>query len=217
MSRTSNRPRTSGALIALTVVLGGCAGTIGGGSAVDEMHAHFAITGELRAAALIGDLEALKDAAGRLARRGAVEGLPREAYPRLYELRRRAEELGTVETIEQATWGSALLIAECGGCHSEAGAGPAGSFVVGSPPEYLGSDAHAALQGWAMERLWEGVIGPADGPWLAGGLVMSEDEAMTARPDVGLAIRMVREATSLDDRARALGAVLNSCVGCHTG
>ena len=84
-----------------------------------------------------------------------------------------------------------------------------------------------ARHAWAVDRLWEGMIGPDDDRWAAGLDVLAATPLpftpLTDAPALAAGLRELaraqlanRSATGLDDRARAYGEILVMCAACHT-
>jgi hypothetical protein len=86
---------------------------------------------------------------------------------------------------------------------------------------------------WAMDRLWEGLIGPSDAAWTRGTAELAEEalhaadlsDSVTASEanELENIAREVHELgaagvglTSLNDRSQVYGRILGLCADCHT-
>jgi len=86
---------------------------------------------------------------------------------------------------------------------------------------------------WAMDRLWEGLIGPSDAAWNRGTAMLSEEPLHAADVSAGVTAdeadalesiaREIHELgaagarlTGLNDRSQVYGRILGLCADCHT-
>ena len=98
------------------------------------------------------------------------------------------------------------------------------------PPAWSDMESHMQRHQWAIDRLWEGLIGPSDAAWSRGIRMLAEaplhgteatwDEPAAAGDELARRVHELgREAaTALLPPARAAvyGEVLGVCADCHT-
>lgn len=117
------------------------------------------------------------------------------------------------------------LGAACGACHAAMQNGPAREPTGFS--ELGAEDLRARMHrhGWAMERMWEGLIVPWDASYMVGAQVLAEGQLELEKRDAkalaeGLsAVRALgRQAATLEhgnERALAYGDLIATCADCH--
>lgn len=142
-------------------------------------------------------------------------------------VRDRAAAVARATTVDQACKAEAKLAAACGGCHIESRVAPEFREYPPAPAD-TGTIAGRMLRHrWAADRLWEGVVGGADEPWLAGLDVLAAapldwgdraKERETLARDLQRLADTARKQKSgtLDARATAYGEMLSTCAACHT-
>ena len=84
---------------------------------------------------------------------------------------------------------------------------------------------------WAMDRLWEGLVGPSEMAWQEGSKVLaanpfpanalpiSEDLQPVAKKQLAAIAALAKQAgsvTELADRSKLYGKLLGTCSGCHS-
>jgi len=215
MKTFAGRSATALTLLAVASCL-----TVGSRSAIQEMHDQFKVTTDLRAAALTGDVPGVQAAALELARRGAVDGIPAETRPRIFDLRQRAEGLAGATDLHTVTVETAAVAGDCGDCHVASRANVGASFVLGDVPDASSRRRHAVVQSWGFNRLWEGVVGPSEASWAAGVRTLRDrsvvPEGRTELPPaLDAAVRAAEQARTHSERTQALGQVLTACADCH--
>lgn len=119
----------------------------------------------------------------------------------------------------------------CGACHARAGAGP--SFAPLATPAMTESMSdHMGRHLWAMDRLWDGIIGPNDQRWVEGVGALHDhpiDAERLEGRDGGLSpsdymdwwIHQPGPSVGLTatgaGRGRFYGQMLTACAACHAG
>lgn len=104
--------------------------------------------------------------------------------------------------------------------------------VFGAPPPLLLNlptrEARMARHQWAIDRLWEAMVGPSDGPWRAGLEVLAETPLpftpLTGAPKLARHLQelartqlaALAQGTTLANRAVAYGELLVTCAACHS-
>jgi hypothetical protein len=152
-----------------------------------------------------------------------------EWVPLVKDLRAAAARVAATTDVREACEATADLALACGGCHDAMQAPP----EFETPPAPAGGPDMAAamrLHKWASDRLWDGVVRPADASWSEALAAFAEipdcrddvgGEQLTAataaaRESFDAVLDEARTATDLDARARIYGELLQTCNGCHT-
>ncbi|HEY5944781.1 MAG TPA: hypothetical protein VIV40_04790 [Kofleriaceae bacterium] len=192
-----------------------------------HMAAHFQAATALQAAIAQGRLSDARDQAHWFASHDM--DAPPGWGPYIDELRYSAMRIERARDVPTAGVQIARLGRACSSCHEAQNAHPA--FAYEAPPaDDKTLEAQMARHQWAAERLWEGLVGPADQLWQEGARVMA-----TARLDVAasmhdkpnaevveLAERLQEQATEAvsitnrDARATWFGAIMETCANCHS-
>ncbi len=141
--------------------------------------------------------------------------------------RGNARELSMAPSSEEACRRIARLAATCAQCHLDAKVSAIFGSPPAAPPEGATLDARMARHVWAADRLYEGILGPADASWRAGLDVLARspvpwpvvdgDRAALSRRLQDLADQ-ARTHAAQDDlaaRARTYGEILVTCSACH--
>lgn len=152
-----------------------------------------------------------------------------EAWARQAALvRERAEALAAAPGVDEACRRAARLAEACAACHMTAGAAPAFDVYPNVPLDQPTVEARMARHRWAVDRLWEGMVGNADRPWQAGLDVLAVTPlpfSAMAGDRVALASRLQqladqarqRRLTTPTERALGYGEMLVACAACHSG
>ncbi|MCB9759940.1 MAG: hypothetical protein H6739_08920 [Alphaproteobacteria bacterium] len=160
-----------------------------------------------------------------------AEDLPEGWHERVADMRRAASAARDAEDLQGTAAGIAALGASCGSCHAWAGAEVV--LPEGPPPPWgePGLQGHMARHRWAVDRLWQGLLGPSDDAWAAGLVGLQEmplgtsdlagDAEELAHESQALADRVHElseaggQAADLDARAKVYGELLEVCADCH--
>lgn len=140
----------------------------------------------------------------------------------------RAAALASARNIDEACRLAAQVDEACASCHLAAGARPSFDDYPNAPSDQPTVEARMARHRWAVDRLWEGMVGNANRPWQAGldALAVTPLPFSPAAGDrVALATglqRLVEQArqrplTTPAERARVYGEILVTCAACHSG
>jgi len=114
----------------------------------------------------------------------------------------------------------------CAECHQRAQAVAVFGPPPPLPPSRATPEALLARHHWAVDRLWEAMVGGSAEAWRGALEILADTPPpSTARPDGDHLARQLREraraqlasplATSLDQRAVAYGELLVTCAACH--
>jgi mono/diheme cytochrome c family protein len=198
------------------LVLIGCAGTP---PAEERMFDHFSRAGHVQTALILGDLNGARRPARWLAESA---DFPDGGDAWVDQLRRSARAVVEASSVDQAADAAGEMAASCAGCHGELG-GP--RFGTGPGVEEGGTVAsHMVRHLWAMDRMWEGLIGGSDEAWDRGARVLADQEPEVRIPGgpstAALARSLHREASSAMDavperRPAAYASLVKTCAACH--
>jgi len=135
-----------------------------------------------------------------------------------------ARSLATSPDLGAACRRTPLLATACAGCHVEAHVAP-NLVTPARPSDDVTFASRAAIHRWAIDRLWDGMIGASDSPWQLGLAALAEVPAPDAigGEDLMLAQHLQRvardqlgaPASDVASRGEAYGELLASCTGCH--
>ena len=150
-----------------------------------------------------------------------------ESEQRVYveALREAAAEGSKGERVDHVATAVARTARICGDCHAAMGR-PVDFPATGLTVEKTGVQGHMRRHQWAMDRLWEGLVGPADASWEAGAKVLAEDPIEVAEVGGGTGEQtrasrvheLGESAANTDDRkgrTRIFGQILEQCAVCH--
>jgi cytochrome c553 len=152
-----------------------------------------------------------------------------EAWARQTALvRERAAALAAAPGIDEACRRAARVSEACAACHVATGAVPAFDAYPKTPLDQPTVEARMARHRWAVDRLWEGMVGNAAKPWHAGLDVLAVTPlpfSAAAGDRAALASRVQqladqarqRRPTTSAERAQIYGEILVTCAACHSG
>jgi hypothetical protein len=129
-------------------------------------------------------------------------------------------------TTEEAIRNEVRLGRACASCHQRIQKLPVFAMPSKAPADTATVDAQMARHQWAVDRLWEGLIGASDTHWRAGLYVIATSSLprskvvtpalATKLQDAAREALDMRETLSLDERANLYGDLLITCAGCHS-
>jgi len=121
-----------------------------------------------------------------------------------------ARELATAPDLAGAIAPLARIAVSCAGCHLATRANLA--FASSPLPVDDGTERVRMFRHrWAVDRVWEGVVGPNEPAWRAGLEVLAQTEGL--RPIATAALAGERE--TLDERGATYAALMRACLSCH--
>jgi mono/diheme cytochrome c family protein len=193
----------------------------------ERMHYQLEVATELRRAVILADLDNARALAKRIGDLPAPEGLP-DAWTADFEALRAAGKMtAAAETPSEIARGVATVARACGGCHASQGVEP--SFGPPEPPPNRDDlESEMRRYQWAIERMWEAMLGGSDERWSAGAQALQApsekklDERSTQTAEITStmeAMHAIAEARGETDpvkRLETLGVALSACVTCHT-
>ena len=113
----------------------------------------------------------------------------------------------------------AQVAAACASCHVAADHPVRFAPIPPLPPDTGAPAARFARHGWAVERLWEGMIAPSDERWRAGLGALAITPLPSPSPSLAATLRGQARAEldvpQPEDRAAAYAALLVTCAACH--
>ncbi len=141
-----------------------------------------------------------------------------------------AKRLAEVTELSQATPLAAQLAGDCGSCHATMTT--ITSFKWSPVPDDK-PDVRQRMQRhrWAIQRLWEGLVGPSSTSWTEGAEVLAGDALPAAKlvrdkasiPQVDKLAKqlqaLAKQALTSDEpsaRTKVYGELLGTCAGCHS-
>jgi|GEM_PF-472778 len=192
-----------------------------------HMKDHFEAVRDIERAAVAGNVAAMRERAAWLAEHEPENSV---AYkPELDAMRETASRLARAVDLQAAIPLAAELGAACGSCHQTMTT--ITSFEYQELPEDTGELGQRMVRHlWAVDRLWEGLVGPSTALWTSGAEVLASDplpvEEVTTDPAAVREVtrlssqvqRLGRLAGGADDqaaRASIYGELLTTCAACH--
>ncbi len=185
---------------------------------------HYQQVGEIHAAVLLDDLGAVRAPARALANTGNEYGP--QAADAWGVMTTEARAVQTSSDLVDVARPVARMGSACGACHTALEAGPV--LLPGDPPSASPRPTeHMQRHKWALDELWDGLVGPSEACWAAGAAALGY-EPMRVGPSAdepGRAQILATELHELRDEARqardwparaeVYGAVLRTCTECH--
>jgi len=190
-----------------------------------HMHASFDLARAVERVLIRGKLEDARPLAAALASAAEPPGLAPWAA-QLALVRTRAQAVAGAPGIDEACRGAARLAEACARCHIDTRAQAEFQSPPAAPEDRDTVTARMARHQWAVNRIWEGMVGGADDAWTAGLEVLATtplpwpkiepERAKLASRLQQLAVQAKRvPAAGLADRARIYGDILVTCAACH--
>ena len=208
---------------AATALLAAIAAVSCGGAetTVDHMERHFDEVEAVKAAVIAGDLALAQQQAEWLASHEAVAGLPGDWEPHVEHFQAAARDVARAADLAAAGAATAEMALACGACHTAVGQVTAFAFMAQA--EGVGVAGHMARHGWAVDRMWKGLIGPSNEAWMEGVQGFAESPLQGGTEETLALGRRIHElgaqgAEAADPAARGTiyGELLTTCAGCHT-
>lgn len=199
----------------------------------DHMGEHLVRITAIKSFIIMGNLDAVREPAIWLAEHDSVPGLPAGVAPYLNSMRDFGREVVRAPNLKAAAVAVSELARSCGSCHFANDLGLAFGYDT-VPDEWADTISHMQRHQWAVDRMWEGMIGPSDVAWNRGVDMLIDVplrpadvvNAMTTGVDIVALDRMARRIHSLgsrgtdtrtpEARSEMYGEVLGLCADCHT-
>lgn len=194
-----------------------------------DMHDELGRVAYIQRAVVRGDLESAVEPAKWLVDHPDTPGLPADTASYVKDIKKFAGNVAAAKNLAGAASSTAMMVSYCGACHVAAKVTPALPEVP-KPTLTSGAVAHMLEHQWAVDLMYQGLIGPSDELWKKG------VEALKAAPlsaaelpkDSTLTAEIVANEKKVHDQAdKALkttdmgtkvalyGEVLNACASCH--
>ena len=194
----------------------------------EQMQEHYETIREIERAIVSGDTATAREHAQRLADHTPSAAVAAHA-DEIESVKLAAATLAKEENLDALAHGAANLASLCGHCHLVTT--KITSFEWVEVPEEGGSAADRMQRHmWAMDRLWEGLVGPSEMSWQEGSKVLAAapfpvdqlpvDAAFHANAKAQLAAiagmaKRASAATEAAERSKVYGELLGTCAGCH--
>jgi len=189
-----------------------------------EMYVHYQQVGDIHTAVIHGNVGATRSPARALA--DAQHEYGSEADESWDLMQAEARVIQGQDRIADIARSVARMGSACGACHLALDEGPI--MRPGEPPPpSRNPSAHMDRHQWALDRLWEGLVGPSEAAWAAGGGALATEALNLGPPgnrppevdrlaeqihDLG---QEARSTSNWKDRAEVYGRLLQSCARCH--
>ena len=197
----------------------------GGSAAVDErMIDHFSRAGQIPRSLSAGDLEAARRPARWVAEHESLADPGPEAVQWARSLQQASADIAHASSLDGAADATGRMVSACAGCHAAVG-GPRFTTMGAAPSTGTSTGTHMVRHLWAMDRMWEGLIGGSDEVWRAGAEALasqSPDEDFSAggaSAALGEALHEQAQAAAqlpVGARPAAYADLIKVCAGCHT-
>jgi len=211
--------------LALVAIAAGCSSAHGEGVPPDEgrlryhMRQRLGDTRTIERLLVDGKLDDARALAYMLTRPAGVADETCEGR----ELALAAGALAGATTLEGALHAHARIAAACARCHTHVQKLPIFPTPSHAPPDRPSVAAQMARHQWAVDRLWEGIVGASPQHWRAG-LYALATSRFPATTSPALATRMQALARAALDQpvpslaayAATYGELLLTCAGCHS-
>lgn len=193
----------------------------------EHMREHFESIRSIERAIIVGDMDTARKVAATLAEHPAIELV--DYAEEIEAVRVAAAALAKSESLEKMAQGGAQLASLCGHCHLVTTS--ITTFEWSEPPPEVGTASERMQRHlWAMERLWEGLVGPSELSWREGSRVLQASpfpaDQLPIKKDLqpaakkhlasiaALAVR-AGAATEKAEQVKIYGELLSTCSGCH--
>ncbi len=192
----------------------------------ERMQQHFVRLTRIQAAIVDGDLAAARAFGRELSELTPAGSTPAEQAG-FAKIQVQARALARAESLVAAAESAATIAADCGACHERSGAN---TWLDSTSSEPLGESVRQrmARHRWAVDRLWEGLIGPSEAAWARGAEALAEtplqsqrllgEEQVQADILANQVYRLGAEARRVSKppgRARVYARLLGICARCH--
>ncbi len=186
-----------------------------------EMDEHYMDVWAIKDAVVDGEIDTVAELAERLAAREREADHPSSWDPHVQHVVTHAEALVRARDLGVIAGGVAQLGAACGGCHGDLGVQVTFDDTV--EPDMGDDSAAARMQQhqWAVDRMWEGLVGPSDWAWTHGAERIGHAPGCAESPDApgcaAMATLGPQAVAATDEAARTevYGKLLGTCAACH--
>jgi len=201
-------------------------------AAADHMHEHLTQISLIQAFVIMGDLDATRQPANWLATHETMENLPASYEPFVEFMRSSARQVQNAVNLQEAGAAVSLMAQNCGNCHVASNLNIEFGFDD-LPAGWSDNETHMQRHQWAVDRMWEGLIGPSNASWYRGTAMLAEEplhaadvsdnvtaEDAAALEKIAASVHELgargADTEGLTDRSRIYGQILGQCADCHT-
>jgi len=200
---------------------------------VNHMHEHLNRITTIKSSIIRDDLQGVREPASWLAEHDAVPGLPSNYAPYVELMRVYARQVVAATDIKSAAESVSRMARTCGNCHLVNHIELEFGFDT-MPEDWADTITHMQRHQWAVDRLWEGLIGPSDVAWSRGSEMLVDVplspvdfiDAATDGADLAALDESAHRVHVLggrgtntrtpDARSTLYGELLGLCAECHT-
>ncbi len=193
-----------------------------------HMHEHLLRLTDIKTALINGDLDGVREPADWLANHEPLPDLPLIFEPFVLDMRAHAGQIVEAGDLATASAGVSAIARDCASCHMAAGIDLKFGFDE-APPGWSDLQTHMQRHLWAVDRLWEGLIGPSDASWSRGVTMLAEapllgteaawDEEEAHGDELAIRVhqlgRNAASALTPEARSSVYGNLLGACAECH--
>ena len=194
-----------------------------------HMQEHLQRITQIRTNVIRGDLQGLRPPATWLAQHEPSPEASILYVPFILSMQDHASKILEAGDIRTAAADVSAIATDCANCHI-ASAVAIDFGNAPEPPAWSDMVSHMQRHEWAIDRLWEGLIGPSDVSWSRGVRMLAEaplhgteaawDDAVAGGDEMARRVHNLGKeaATALLPHARAevYGQMLAVCADCHT-
>lgn len=194
------------------------------GESMPPMDEHFVKAGDIKLAVINGDLAAAKTPAEWMTNSLDSGEVPVKWRAYVPPVKRAAEAVMKAEDLTAAAKGTAEMARACGACHVAMEI-EIGTSTMRDPSGGEGEGAHMDRHQWAVDRMYEGLIGPSDEAWSSGAAALMEaplhSDADASKEVADLAGRVhalgasAKDQTDPQQRAGHYAELIGTCATCH--
>jgi cytochrome c553 len=198
-----------------------------------QMHEHLDRMTTIKSMIISGNLDGVREPAMWLADHEAASGLPENFEPYVGLMRQYAREVNNAPDLKSAAFSVSQIAKTCSNCHLVNEVQIEFGFDQ-VPAEWSDTVSHMQRHQWAVDRLWDGLIGPSENAWNRGLNMLVDvplhaddvtDEEL-ADVDTAALDRITGRihdlagvgttATTPAARSEVYGEMLGLCAECHT-
>jgi hypothetical protein len=199
----------------------------------NHMHEHLTRITTIKSFIIIDDLNGVREPATWLAEHDSVPGLPSNFAPYVELMRVYARQVVAASDVKSAAESVSRMARTCGNCHLVNDVELEFGFDT-RPGDWPDTISHMQRHQWAVDRLWEGLIGPSDVAWSRGtemlvdvplspvDLVNEATDGMdlTATDEIAHRVHVLggqgTNTRTPDARSALYAELLGLCADCHT-
>jgi hypothetical protein len=186
---------------------------------------------DIRSNLVMVDLAVARVPARALAERENDPAVAKQVEPYVEVLSKLATQVLEAESIESAAKSVSMLAANCGYCHMVNKVGLQFGYDQ-LPADWTDTQTHMQRHQWAIDRMWEGIIGPSAGAWKRGSTMLAgeplhadyivgirnPEQAAVANELAGRVHELGRigaDAPTPAARSEIYSEMINLCADCH--